>query len=77
MASAFGTYPVLECIASPAALVTDAETFTDAIEDFADIAVVVGRKTEDIGDELGGPLRSDLRKKGLSRSSMTSKLFSM
>ena len=57
---------MLELIASPAALVADAKTFTNAIEDFARVAVVVDRKTEDVGDEPRGPRRSDLRKEGLA-----------
>ena len=55
---------------------TDAETFADAIENFAGVSIVIEHKTVDVGDELRGLLRPISEKKD-SRSIMVSRLFSI
>ena len=45
---------MVKFVAQPEARVTDAETFADAVQDFARIAVVLPCKSEDVPDELLG-----------------------
>ena len=57
---------MMEFVALLEALVTDAETFADAIKDFAGVSIVIEHKTADVGDELRGLLRPDVGKEGLA-----------